>query len=102
MVAEYSGRDDTQEHFEEDRQVWENWRFFQYDDEHIQPLPYVDPWNPQMPRGPPDNFITIRQVTSIYFTQGGSPKYIGTTVAQFKINANNDKDWNYPFASFEY
>jgi len=102
MVAEYSGRDDTQEHFEADRQLWANWRFFQYDQENIQPAQYVNPSNPQMPRGPPDNFITIRQVTSIYFTQDGTPKYVGTTVAQFRINENNDKDWNYPFAEFEY
>ncbi|MDO9324443.1 MAG: hypothetical protein Q7T80_05725 [Methanoregula sp.] len=98
MVAEYSGRDDTQEHFEADRQLWVNWRFFQFDQENIQPAQYISPSDPQMPYGAPFNFITIRRVTSINFTPGGSPKYDGTTIAQFTINGNGLKEWNYPFA----
>jgi hypothetical protein len=102
MVAEYLGRDDTPEHFDIDRQVWTNWRFFQYGEEHIIPEEYVNPSNPQMPYGAPNNFITIRRVTSIYFTPDGTPKYVGTTVAQFTINGYGDRQWNYPFAEFEY
>ena len=105
MVAEYSGRDDTPEHFEADRQLWEKWRFFQYGETDIQPAVYVNPSNPQMPYGvgsSDKNFITIRRVTSVYFTPYGTPKYIGTTIAQFTIDGNGIWVWNYPFAEFEY